>query len=135
MTTLVATNGVFDCLHRGHCLALRQARAFGDALIVGINSDRSVGILKPGRPIHNEQDRKFVLESLAAVSHVEIFDDVRATAFLKKWKPDVYCKSGYTIETLDPEERAALEEMGTRIVFLPLVPNLSTTAILEKLKR
>lgn len=133
---LVATNGVFDILHRGHCEFLRQARNYGDSLVVGLNSDASVRVLKGlSRPINSQTNRKFVLESLEAVSRVEIFDEVRATEFLKKWRPDVYCKAGYSLETMDVSELAILKGIGTEIVFLPVTEGLSTTTILEKLNR
>lgn len=133
---LVLTNGCFDILHAGHVRYLRQARALGDALAVGLNSDRSLRELKgPGRPVNGEADRAEVLAALAAVDYVVIFGDKRATALLREVRPHVYAKGGdYTPESLDPEERAALDAAGAEIVILPLVPGRSTTAVLEKMR-
>lgn len=131
---LVFTNGCFDLLHAGHVRYLRQARGLGDALAVGLNSDRSVRELKgEGRPVNVEEDRAEVLAALGCVDYVVIFDGKRATDVLSTVRPHVYAKGGdYTPDSLDPEERAALEKAGAEIRILPLVPGLSTTAVLER---
>jgi rfaE bifunctional protein nucleotidyltransferase chain/domain len=133
---LVFTNGVFDLLHVGHVRYLQQARALGDALLVAVNGDASVRSLKgPTRPINPEQDRAEVLAALECVTYVTIFPDVRVTNVIAAIKPQIYVKGGdYTIETLDPGERAALEAAGSEIRILSLVPGKSTTAIIEKWK-
>ena len=132
---LVLTNGCFDLLHTGHVRYLQQARAQGDALLVAVNSDRSVQELKgPTRPLNSEQDRAEVLAALRCVDHVTIFDDLRVTEVIRKLRPMIYAKGGdYTIETLDPNERCALEESGAEIKILPLVPNRSTTRLIKKI--
>jgi rfaE bifunctional protein nucleotidyltransferase chain/domain len=132
---LVVTNGCFDLLHAGHVTYLEGARALGDALLVGLNSDESVRQLKgPTRPVNAQQDRARVLAALAAVDAVCVFNDRRATAFLRAAQPDVYVKGGdYTPETLDPDERAAVEASGGRIAILGLVPGKSTTGLLQRL--
>lgn len=133
---LVLTNGCFDLLHAGHVRYLRQARSLGDALAVGLNSDRSVRELKgDGRPLNPEQDRAEVLAALGCVDYVVIFGDKRATGLLREVRPHVYAKGGdYTPETLDAGERAALHEAGAGIEILPLVPGRSTTSVLERMR-
>lgn len=132
---LVFTNGCFDLLHAGHVRYLQQARALGDALVVGLNSDRSVRELKgEGRPLNAQDDRAEVLAALGCVDFVVIFDGKRATELLRAVRPHVYAKGGdYTTDSLDPEERAALESCGAEIKILPLVPGRSTTALLGKI--
>lgn len=134
--TLVVTNGCFDLLHAGHVTYLEAARALGDLLLVGLNGDASVRALKgPGRPLNAEQDRATVLAALQAVDAVCIFPEPTATAFLTLARPDVYVKGGdYTLDTLNPDERRAVESAGGRIVILPLVPGRSTTALLKALR-
>jgi rfaE bifunctional protein nucleotidyltransferase chain/domain len=131
---LVLTNGCFDLLHAGHVDYLARARALGDALVVAINSDRSVRELKgPSRPVNAEDDRARVLSALRAVDYVVVFDSLRVTEVIRAIRPGLYAKGGdYTVETLNPEERTALQEVGTEIHILPLVPGRSTTAILAR---
>lgn len=129
---LVFTNGCFDLLHVGHVRYLQAARALGDALAVAVNGDASVRALKgPARPVNPEADRAEVLAALACVDYVVIFPEVRVTNVIRLSKPQIYAKGGdYTPETLNPEERAALDEAGSQIRILPLVPGRSTTGIL-----
>jgi rfaE bifunctional protein nucleotidyltransferase chain/domain len=131
---LVLTNGCFDLLHTGHVRYLEQARACGDALIVAVNSDASVRELKgPERPLNAEADRAEVIAALRCVDHVTIFTGKRVTEVIRSLRPALYVKGGdYTPETLDPGERAALEEVGAEIRILQLVPGRSTTGILEQ---
>jgi len=126
---LVFTNGCFDLLHAGHVRYLEQARALGDALVVALNSDQSVRALKgPDRPLNNENDRAEVMSALRAVDAVVVFHDERATALIDAIRPHVYAKGGdYTVDSLNREERKALENAGTEIRILPLVPGKSTT--------
>ena len=133
---LVFTNGCFDLLHAGHVRYLRQARALGDALAVGLNSDRSVRELKgEGRPINPQDDRAEVLAALGCVDYVVIFDEQRATGLLRAVRPHIYAKGGdYTPDSLDAEERAALEAAGAEIRILPLVPGRSTTSTLGRIR-
>lgn len=134
---LVVTNGCFDLLHAGHVAYLESARAEGDALLIGLNGDDSVRALKgPGRPVVPEGDRAFVLAALEAVDAVCLFPEVRAHHFLALAEPDIYVKGGdYTLDTLNVDERRAVEAAGGRIVFLPFVPGRSTTGLLEKIKK
>lgn len=132
---LVVTNGCFDLLHLGHVTYLENARQHGDALLVGVNSDASVGQLKgPDRPLNSEADRAAVLAALASVSGVCIFTDKTATRFLAAAQPDIYIKGGdYTLETVNQEERRTVEQAGGKLVIVPLVPGKSTTALLKKI--
>jgi len=132
---LVFTNGCFDLLHVGHVRYLQAARALGDRLAVAVNGDASVRALKgPGRPVTPEAERAELLAALACVDYVVLFHDKRVTELLRSVRPAVYAKGGdYTPETLDPEERAALEEIGAEIRILALVPGRSTTSILQSL--
>ena len=134
---IVFTNGCFDLLHTGHVRYLQAARALGDALVVAVNGDASVRALKgPTRPINSEEDRAEVLAALACVDAVCIFHEERVTGLVGAIRPHVYAKGGdYTVASLDPGERAALEEVGAEIRILPLVPGRSTTAIIEKWAR
>jgi formyltetrahydrofolate-dependent phosphoribosylglycinamide formyltransferase len=134
---LVFTNGCFDLLHAGHVRYLRQARALGDALLVALNSDASVRALKgPARPVTTQDDRAEILRGLAAVDCVVVFDEPRVTRLISRIQPHVYAKGGdYTIHSLDPGERSALEQIGARIEILPLVPGRSTTNTLARLKQ
>lgn len=131
---LVLTNGCFDILHAGHVDYLQRSRALGDALAVAINSDASVRALKgPTRPVNPAEDRARVLLALRAVDYVTTYETIRATEVIRAVRPAVYAKGGdYTVETLDPEERAALAEVGADVQILPLVPGRSTTAILAR---
>jgi len=132
---LVLTNGCFDLLHTGHVRYLQQARALGDALLVAVNSNRSVQELKgPTRPLNSEQDRTEVLAALRCVDHVAIFDEMRVTEVIKKLQPSIYAKGGdYTIETLDATEREALNACGAEVKILPLVPGRSTTRLIDQM--
>jgi len=134
---LVLTNGCFDILHTGHVRYLRQARELGDALIVAVNSDASVRELKgPSRPVNGELDRAEVLAALRCVDQVTIFEGMRVTDVIRALRPAIYAKGGdYTLDTLNPKERAALEEVGAMIRLLPLVPGRSTTSVLERAAR
>ena len=129
------TNGCFDLLHAGHVSYLEQAAAHGDVLLVGCNGDESVRELKgPSRPLNAEGDRALVLAALASVGAVAIFPEKRAVNFLRLAKPDVYVKGGdYTPETLDADEREAVESAGGEIAIIPFLPGKSTTSIIERM--
>lgn len=133
---LVVTNGCFDLLHPGHVVYLQSARSMGDALLVGLNGDASVRVLKgPTRPILSETARATMLQALRAVDHVCVFNTPRADAFLALARPHIYVKGGdYRLDTLDPEERAALDRAGAEIRFSSLLPGYSTTSILNKIR-
>jgi len=130
---LVFTNGCFDLLHVGHVRYLQAARALGDALVVAVNGDASVRALKgPTRPVNSEYDRAEVLAALGCVDYVVIFQELRMTDLYRAVRPQIYAKGGdYTPETLDKEERATIDAIGSQICILPLVPGRSTTNILS----
>lgn len=132
---VVVTNGCFDLLHLGHVSYLESARNQGDALLIGVNGDDAVRQLKGAqRPVNAEADRALVLAALASVDAVHIFPHTTATSFLAAVQPDIYVKGGdYTLETLNQEERHAVESAGGRIVLLPFVAGKSTTATLAKI--
>jgi len=132
---LVATNGCFDILHRGHVEYLHTARSFGDALIVGLNSDASVRELKgEGRPVNDEYARALVLAGFYFVDAVVVFDSLRCDTLLDAVRPDIYVKGGdYDLSTMDPGERAVLERVGARIEFVDFVPGFSTTGTIGKM--
>jgi rfaE bifunctional protein nucleotidyltransferase chain/domain len=133
--TLVVTNGCFDILHAGHVNYLEAARAQGDALLVGLNSDASVRQLKgENRPVNCETDRAAVLAALASVDAVCVFPELRATSFLALARPDVYAKGGdFKVEQLPEEEREVVAKAGGKIITLGFVPGKSTTALLQKI--
>ena len=132
---VVATNGCFDILHVGHVRYLTAARKLGDVLIVGLNGDDSVRQLKgEGRPVNREQDRAEVLAALESVDYVTIFPENRATNFLRAAAPAVYAKGGdYTADTLDPGERAVLDDFGSRIEIIPFEKGYSTSELLTRI--
>jgi len=133
---VVLTNGVFDLLHTGHLYYLRQARRLGDALLIALNADASVRVLKgPTRPVQNEEQRAYALGALECVDAVVIFRQPRLTAEIRALQPEVYCKAGdYTLEKLNPEERGALEAVGARIEFLPFLAGFSTTNLIARIR-
>jgi D-glycero-beta-D-manno-heptose 1-phosphate adenylyltransferase len=132
---VVATNGCFDILHVGHVRYLTAARKLGDVLVVGLNGDDSVRQLKgEGRPVNRQQDRAEVLAALESVDYVTIFPENRATNFLRAAAPAVYAKGGdYTADTLDPGERAVLDESGSRIDIIPFEKGYSTSELLTRI--
>jgi rfaE bifunctional protein nucleotidyltransferase chain/domain len=134
---LVVTNGCFDILHLGHVTYLETARNFGDALLVGVNGDAAVrGLKGAGRPVNSETDRAAVLATLQSVDGVCIFTNTTATKFLAAVQPDIYVKGGdYTLDTLNQDERRAVESAGGKIVLVPFVAGKSTTSLLEKISR
>ena len=134
---LVVTNGCFDILHLGHVTYLETARNLGDVLLIGVNSDAAVrGLKGAGRPVNSETDRASVLAALQSVDGVCIFTDTSATKFLALAQPDIYVKGGdYTLETLNQDERRAVEEADGKIVLVPFLPGKSTTSLLEKISR
>jgi rfaE bifunctional protein nucleotidyltransferase chain/domain len=134
---LVVTNGCFDLLHVGHVRYLQAARRLGDVLAVGLNGDRSVRELKgTGRPINNEGDRAEALAALECVDFIAIFPETRATEFILAAQPAIYAKGGdYTSETLNAEERGALQEVGAEIRIIPFEKGYSTSLLLEQLRK
>jgi len=131
---VVFTNGCFDLLHPGHVQTLEAARALGDALIVGINSDTSVRELKgDGRPVVCEQERAEILAALECVDAVVIFDDLTPRGTIAALLPDVLVKGG---DWADDQiiGREEVEAAGGRVVSVPVVPTYSTTAILQRIR-
>lgn len=133
---VVVTNGCFDLLHLGHVSYLEAARALGDCLLVGVNSDASVRAIKgAGRPVNPESDRAGVVAGLASVDAVCVFGETDALRFLALARPDVYAKGGdYTLDTIHQPERRQVEAQGGRVVVVGGVPGHSTTGLLERLR-
>jgi rfaE bifunctional protein nucleotidyltransferase chain/domain len=133
--TVVWTNGCFDLLHPGHAASLAAAKALGDVLIVGLNSDASVRANKgPTRPVLSQDDRAAMLSALAVVDHVVIFDEPTPVGCLSILKPDVHTKGE---EYRPPHGRPVPEAetvlaYGGRIEYLPLVPGISTTELIRR---
>lgn len=131
---VVTTNGCFDILHVGHVRILKQSRELGDILIVGINSDDSVKRLKgPTRPINCAEDRAEVLAALSCVDYVTVFDEDTPVEFLKVAQPDIHVK-GSDYKPSDLAETPVVESYGGRVEILALVPNKSTTRVVERIK-
>ncbi len=131
---LVFTNGVFDILHAGHVRCLHQARAFGDLLFVGVNTDESVHRLEkgPGRPFNPLLDRAEVLEALRDVDAVIPFQADTPIDLILALRPEVYVKGGdYVIEQLP--EAAAVTSYGGRVEIVALLPGRSTTVLARKM--
>jgi D-beta-D-heptose 7-phosphate kinase / D-beta-D-heptose 1-phosphate adenosyltransferase len=128
---LVATGGCFDLLHRGHISLLNQARALGDALIVCLNSDASVRRAKgSGRPVVPQEDRARVLNALAAVDGVAIFEEKTPAALLGRLQPDIWVKGQDYADRIMPEAEV-VERLGGQVVLLPVVPGYSTTRLVH----
>ena len=130
---VVFTNGCFDILHVGHVRYLKVAKALGDVLIVGLNTDASVKRLKGNdRPINNEADRAEVLLALESVDHVVLFGEQTAENLIAEVKPNIYVKGGdYTLETL-PEAKI-VQSYGGLVEFIPMVAGRSTTNVINKI--
>jgi rfaE bifunctional protein nucleotidyltransferase chain/domain len=133
--TLVMTNGCFDLLHPGHIYFLQNARKLGDRLLVALNTDASVHLLKgPQRPVQTEKERAFALAALDCVDHLVIFDDANLAYEITALQPDIYTKAGdYTLDKLHRGERIALERAGAKIQFLPFLAGFSTTTLIQKI--
>ena len=133
--TLVFTNGVFDLLHVGHVRYLAAAQALGDALVVAVNSDRTVRELKgEGRPVINENERAEILAALRQVDYVTIFDDLSPRSLIASLLPDVLVKGGdYGLDEIHGREE--VEAAGGRVVSLPFIEGSSTSALIERMKK
>ncbi|MCS6776733.1 MAG: D-glycero-beta-D-manno-heptose 1-phosphate adenylyltransferase [Chloroherpetonaceae bacterium] len=131
---IVFTNGCFDLLHIGHARYLAAARALGDLLVVGVNSDASVRALKgPDRPIVPGAERAELLAHLTAVDYVCLFDETRPDALIAAVRPQIHVKGGdYRIESLP--ETPVVRHYGGQVVILPLVEGRSTTALIERIR-
>ncbi|MES2856812.1 MAG: D-glycero-beta-D-manno-heptose 1-phosphate adenylyltransferase [Bdellovibrionota bacterium] len=132
---VVFTNGCFDILHVGHVRYLKEARAQGDILVLGLNTDRSVSVLKgPNRPVQNENARAEILAALECVDFVTLFDEDTPEKLIKEIRPDVLVKGGdYKIETIVGAD--FVMSYGGQVKPLQFVDGSSTTSIIEKLKK
>ena len=133
--TIVFTNGCFDLLHRGHVHILRQAKAGGDVLIVGINSDRSVKMIKgPARPIVPEIDRVELIAAMEMVDYVVLFDEPDPYRLIAALKPNVLAKGGdWSAETIVGAD--IVERDGGRLLVIPYLKGYSTSEIVERIRK
>jgi D-beta-D-heptose 7-phosphate kinase/D-beta-D-heptose 1-phosphate adenosyltransferase len=131
---VVFTNGCFDILHRGHVEYLSKAKALGDILILGLNSDKSVKKLKGAdRPFVTEKDRAYILSQLVPVDAVSVFEEETPLKLIKLVMPDVLVKGGdYTPDTI--VGRKEVEENGGTVVAIPLVEGRSTTGLIDRIR-
>lgn len=127
---IVFTNGCFDILHAGHIRYLKEAKRFGDILVVAVNSDRSAAGIKPGRPVMPEEERTEVVAALGMVDYVTIFDEPTPYELIKLLRPDVLVKGG---------DWKVKDIVGADLVAdtcsLPYIEGFSTTAIIEKIRK
>jgi len=132
--TIVFTNGVFDLLHLGHVRYLQQARALGDALVVGVNSDRSVRAIKgPSRPIVPEDERAEVLAALACVDAVVVFDGDTPHDLIAALQPDVLVKGDdWAADAI--VGRDIVEARGGKVIRMPIEPGYGTSAIIDRIR-
>jgi D-beta-D-heptose 7-phosphate kinase/D-beta-D-heptose 1-phosphate adenosyltransferase len=133
---IVFTNGCFDLMHIGHTRYLQAARELGDLLVVGVNTDASVRSLdkEAGRPIVPEAQRAEVLAALASVDYVVLFDEPDPARLIAELQPDVLVKGG----DWPPDKiigREIVEARGGRVQTIPLVPGVSTTALVDTITR
>ncbi|MBN9389450.1 MAG: adenylyltransferase/cytidyltransferase family protein [Chloroflexi bacterium] len=139
---VVFTNGCFDLIHLGHVRYLEEARALGDVLVLGLNSDSSVRQLKgPQRPLVNEQERAALMSALRPVDHVVIFEELTADNILLELKPAIYVKGGdYSLSdaadtaTHKPKplpEEPTVRSYGGQVVLIPFLPGHSTTDLIR----
>lgn len=131
---VVFTNGCFDLLHLGHVDYLEKARHLGDTLVVGLNTDRSVGNLKPGRPLQDEMARARILASLLFVDAVVLFDEPTPLTLIEQLQPDILVKGDdYTISGIVGHETVL--QNGGEVRTVPLVDGYSTTRIVERIRQ
>lgn len=132
---LVFTNGVFDLLHVGHVRYLTEARALGDALVVAINSDRTVRELKgTSRPVFEQNERAEILAALRVVDYVIVFDNVSPRSLISQLLPDVLVKGGdYRLDEIHGREE--VERAGGKVIALPFVDGASTTSLIARMKK
>lgn len=131
---LVFTNGVFDLLHVGHVRYLAQARSLGDALVVAINSDRTVRELKgPDRPVFDQSERAEILAAMRFVDYVVVFDNVSPRSLISQLLPDVLVKGGdYQLDEI--HGRQEVEAAGGKVISLPFVDGASTSSLIARMK-
>ncbi len=126
--SIVFTNGCFDILHAGHIRYLKQAKRLGDILIIGLNSDRSVSTIKPGRPVNSQKSRAEVLSALYMVDYVTVFNEKTPYNLIKSLKPDVLVKGGDW-----KKEDIIGSDIAKETYSLPYIKGFSTTEIIEKI--
>jgi rfaE bifunctional protein nucleotidyltransferase chain/domain len=126
---VVFTNGCFDIIHIGHIRYLKKAKAFGDVLIIGLNSDRSVSIIKPKRPVNPQNHRAEVLSSLDMVDYVTLFDEETPYELIKLIQPDVLVKGGDW-----KEEDIVGSDIVKETHSPPYIKGVSTSEIIERIK-
>lgn len=127
---IVFTNGCFDIIHAGHIRYLKRAKRLGDVLIIGLNSDTSLSSIKPGRPINPEKRRAEVLEALSMVDYITLFNEKTPYLLIKSLKPDVLVKGGdWKKKNIVGHDIVAVTRS------LPYVKGISTTGIIEKIKK
>jgi len=132
--TMVFTNGCFDILHRGHIYYLSRARALGDLLVIGLNTDTSVSKLKgPGRPVNEQQARAEVLGGLAFVDYIILFPEETPLKLINTLKPDILIKGG-DYQKEDIVGYAEVISWGGSVETIPLLEGYSSTSILDKSK-
>jgi rfaE bifunctional protein nucleotidyltransferase chain/domain len=127
---IVFTNGCFDIIHVGHIRYLKEAKALGGVLVVGLNSDKSVSIIKPTRPINSQNQRAEVLSSLEMVDYVTLFDEGTPYELIKLVKPDVLVKGGDW-----KKEEIVGSDIAKETHSLPYIKGISTSEIIERIKR
>jgi len=127
---IVFTNGCFDLIHIGHVRCLRAAKEYGDVLVVGLNSDRSVSLIKPERPVMPQAQRAEVLASLETVDYVAIFDEETPYELIKLLQPDVLVKGGDW-----KKEEIVGFDIVKETFSIPYIQGISTTKIIEKIKK
>jgi D-beta-D-heptose 7-phosphate kinase/D-beta-D-heptose 1-phosphate adenosyltransferase len=127
---LVFSNGCFDIIHAGHIRYLKEAKALGDVLILGLNSDKSVSAIKPGRPVNPQDQRAEVLSSLEMVDYVTLFDEETPYELIKLLQPDILVKGGDW-----KKEDIVGSDIAKETYSLPYIQGISTTEIIERIKK
>ena len=127
---IVFTNGCFDIIHIGHIRYLKEAKALGDVLVIGLNSDKSVSMIKPKRPINPQNYRAEILSSLEMVDYVTLFDEETPYELIKFIQPDILVKGGDW-----KKEDIVGSDIVKETLSLPYIKGISTTKIIEKIKR
>ena len=127
---VVFTNGCFDIIHAGHVRYLREAKGLGDVLVVGLNSDRSVSAIKPGRPLVPADQRAEVLSALEMVDYICVFDEDTPYELIKKIRPDILVKGAdWKIEDI------VGNDLVPEVRNIPLVEGISTSGIIERIRK
>lgn len=127
---IVFTNGCFDIIHIGHVRYLKEARAFGDVLFIGLNSDKSISSIKPNRPINPQADRAEILSSFEMVDYVALFDEETPYELIKLIRPDVLIKGGDW-----KKQEIVGSDIAKETHSLPYVEGVSTTEIIDRIRR